>query len=85
MIKEGTLGKVYMNGLKGQEMIYHTDKKYYIVIANIQRQFRYFYTHNITRPNNLTVLLANCYEYMQNSWMPVNNIKIFTGDVVKCI
>ena len=84
LIREGILAKTYLNGLNGQELIYMVGKKYYVVVALLEKKFRHFYTYNLKKGTGY-IFLTNCFEYVQNRWEHIEKIKIACVDVIKCI
>ena len=85
-IKDGSIGRVYLNGTRGGEtLFYHPNKKYSIVILSKHRDFKYYYCLNTKKLNSSIVLLIDVNELVDCVWKKCNDIEAFIGNVIKVI
>lgn len=85
-IKNGNIGRVYLNGSRGGEVLfYHPEKKYTIVILSKHRDFKYYFCNDYKKLDKVSVELYDVYELEGCDWKKCGNINIFIGNVIKII
>jgi hypothetical protein len=82
----GLFGRVALNGSRGGEvLIYHKDKKHNIIITIERRDFRYYCCEKIIDQEHSKIGLANAEELDNDKWVPLGDIEIFTGNIIKVV
>jgi len=82
----GLLCRAYLNGSRGGEvLVYHKDKKHSIVITIERRDFKYYCCESINEEEKSMIKLINAEEYSDGKWVPLGDIEVFTGNIIKVV
>jgi hypothetical protein len=85
-IKYGILHRISLNGSRGSKcLITHKDKKHTIVIEIQHLDFNYYCCEKIEEDIESILKLKNCEKLVNEEWVNIGNIEIYSGNIIKVI
>lgn len=84
LFNDNIIGKTYVNGSNGTFLMYHNKKKYILIGIYLKRQFYMYYGYNLVKDKKIWSL-SNASVYKDGDWEYVNEVRLFSTDIMKII